>query len=110
MKISRFFVIGMFFFIQSQPALAASEADIDKLTTYATILGRAVACGNSIEAPMSRVGRWIDKKFPSGSNDQRIYLPIFMEGVRHHAKMQKDGESPDSCSSVTQTFSTFPWP
>lgn len=109
MKISRFFVIGVSFFIQFQPALAASETDIDKLTTYATILGRAVACGNSIKAPMSRVGRWIDKKFPPDSNDQKIYLPIFMEGVRHHAKMQKDGKSPDNCSSVTQIFSTFPW-
>ncbi|MEK6685995.1 MAG: hypothetical protein AABY99_06360, partial [Pseudomonadota bacterium] len=88
----------MILIIGSHSAIAASSEDIDKLTTYATILGRAIACGNDIEDSMYRVGvgKWMDRTFLPGSVDQKIYLPIFMEGVRYHAQMQKEGESPDS--------------
>lgn len=110
MKFTKSFVVGAAILIGSHTATAASSADIDKLTTYATILGRAVACGNSIEGPMRRVGRWMDRVFPPGSSDQKTYLPVFMEGVRYHAQMQKDGRSPDSCSAVQSAFNGFPWP
>ncbi len=105
-----FLVIGTAFLVSSHTVIAASSDDIDKLTTYAVILGRAVACGNDIEDPMRRVGRWMDGKFPPGSADQITYLPIFMEGVGYHAQMQKDGSSPDSCSAVQRSFNGFPWP
>lgn len=89
---------------------AATEADIDKMTTYATVLGRAIGCGINTDSAMKRVGRWMDKTFPPGSRDQQIYLPIFMEGVKHHAEQQRAGSSPDSCSELRKTFNTFPWP
>ena len=103
-------VIGAVSVISSHAVIAASSDDIDKLTTDAVILGRSVACENDIEDPMRRVGRWMDGKFPPGSTDQITYLPIFMEGVRYHAQMQKDGRSPDSCSAVQRSFDGFPWP
>jgi len=89
---------------------AASNADIDRMTTYAVILGRGVACGASTAGPSARVGAWMDRVFPPGSNDQKIYLPIFMQGVQHHAQQQKAGKSPDSCSTVLRNFNSFPWP
>lgn len=110
MNFIRSFVIGVTFFFGSHAVIAASSSDIDKLTTYATLLGRAVACGNSIEEPMRRVGQWIDRKFPPGSTDQKTYLPIFMEGVRYHAQIQKEGRNPDSCSVISLTFNDFHWP
>ncbi len=97
-------------FAVSPLAIAASQADIDKLTTYAVVLGRAVACGANVDDASRRVGRWMDRTFPPGFKDQQIYLPIFMEGMHYHAQQQKDGKSPDSCSAVLRSFNSFPWP
>lgn len=89
---------------------SASPADIDKLTTYAVVLGRAVACGVNIEDASRRVGLWMDRRFPPGSTDQKTYLPIFIDGVSYHAQQQKSGKSPDPCSAVLRSFNGFPWP
>lgn len=94
----------------SQSSLAASDADIDRLTTYAVILGRAVGCGISTSYEASRVGDWMDRKFPPGSADQKIYLPIFMNGVRENAEKQSRGLSPDDCGSVEEQFNMVRWP
>lgn len=94
----------------TSPCHAATDSDIDKLTSYAVVLGRSVACGLSIKEPMSRVGKWMDVHFPPGSDDQKIYLPIFLEGIKYHAQQQKSGKSPDSCIKVGQAFDGFPWP
>lgn len=88
----------------------ATAQDINKLTTYAVILGRAISCGADVGSASQRVGRWMDRVFPPGSTDQKTYLPIFMEGTRYHAEQQKLGKGPDSCSSVLRTFSSFPGP
>jgi hypothetical protein len=89
---------------------AASDADIDKLTTYAVLIGRAIACGTDTSYASKRVGAWMDNKFPPGSEDQQIYLPIFMAGVKHHAEQQKNGNSPDNCSTVSHQFGLVNWP
>jgi len=91
-------------------SFAASKADIDKLTSYAVVLGRAIGCRIDTDYEMERVGAWIDKKFPPGSSDQKTYLPIFIDGVKHHAKQQRNGNSPDSCSQVRRTFNKMQWP
>jgi len=89
---------------------AATDVDIDKLTTYAVVIGRAMACGVDTEPAMKDVGKWMDRRFPPGSSDQQIYLPIFSQGVQYHAQQQADGKSPDSCSSVRRTFTRMVWP
>lgn len=88
----------------------ASSADVDRLTTYSTILGRAAACGADTSSAMGRVGRWMDRRFPPGSSDQKKYLPVFMEGVRYAAKQQRAGRTPDSCSQALKTYRRFNWP
>ncbi|SPD76373.1 hypothetical protein PITCH_A920001 [uncultured Desulfobacterium sp.] len=52
----------------------------------------------------------MDRKFPPGSSDQKIYLPIFMNGVKYHAEQQANGKSPDTCSQVKSTFNKMQWP
>jgi len=89
---------------------AANESDVDRMTTYATVLGRALGCGVDVDGPSSRVGKWMDRTFPPGTQDQKTYLPVFLAGVRHHANAQRQGNSPDSCSKVKSSFSAFPWP
>lgn len=104
------FTVFSLFFVATFVAEAASPKDIDKLTTYAVVLGRAAACGGDIQTPSRRVGAWMDIVFPPGSADQKTYLPIFMEGMRYHAQQQAAGKSPDSCSNVLNTLRGFPWP
>lgn len=91
-------------------AMSATDGDIDKLTTYAVIMGRAIGCGIDTENEMRRVGSWMDRRFPPGSSDQKIYLPIFIAGVKKHAQNQANGNSPDSCSAVRREYSKMPWP
>lgn len=104
------FTVFSLLLVTTFAAEAASSKNIDKLTSYSVVLGRAAACGGNIEAPSRRVGVWMDKVFPPGSADQRTYLPVFMEGMRYHAQQQAEGKSPDSCSSVLNTLRGFPWP
>lgn len=91
-------------------AAAASNADIDRMTSYAVVLGRATGCQLDVTDGYSRVGRWMDRTFPPGTEDQKTFLPIFMNGVKYHAQQQAAGRSPDSCSTVRRTLSGFPWP
>lgn len=104
------FSIFMGSLFASVRTMAASEANIDRLTTYAVIIGRAVACGVDTGDAMQRVGAWMDNKFPPGSSDQKTYLPIFMNGVMYHADQQANGKSPDTCSQVTNAFRKTQWP
>ncbi|MNQ88224.1 hypothetical protein D3C85_1034810 [compost metagenome] len=89
---------------------AATDSDIDKLTTYAVMLGRAVGCGLSTGYETSQVGAWMDERFPPGSADQQLYLPIFMAGVQDNAQKQSQGLSPDSCGAVQEQFELVSWP
>lgn len=96
--------------VVSTAAQAASDADINKLTSYAVMLGRAAGCGLSVTDQASRVGSWMDRRFKPGSVDQQTYLPIFMEGVRDNADRQSKGLSPDDCSTVREQFALVEWP
>ncbi len=96
--------------IAGMPLLAATSSDINKLTTYATILGRAIACGVKTDREMKRVSTWMDRRFPPGSSDQKIYLPIFIIGMEQNAKNQANGSSPDSCRTVRREYAKIPWP
>ena len=110
MKIYQSLPLVMALITPSGPAYSASAEDIDKLTTYATMLGRGIACRAGAERPSHRIGAWMDEHFPPGSTDQRIYLPIFIVGTRNAAQQQHDGRSPDSCRDVLRVFYSFPWP
>ncbi len=80
------------------------------MTTYATILGRAIGCRINVDSEMTRVGKWMDLTFPPGTALQRTYLPIFLEGIKHHALEQRQGRSPDSCETIQKEVREFPWP
>ena len=88
----------------------ASAEDIDRLTTYAAALGKGIACkANGINEASRRVGSWMDKHFPPGSDDQKTYLPVLTQGMELATRLQL--ESPkESCFSVRESFGRFPWP
>lgn len=90
-------------------AWSADSADVDRLTTYATLLGRAIGCGLEVQQASREIGRWMDEKFPPGSSDQRTYVPVFVKGVKYHAEQQRGGRSPDSCAEVGRVFNSTQW-
>ena len=94
----------------STATVAATRDDIDALTTYAVFIGRGVACGVDIKPEMQRIGTWMNRRFPPGSEDLKTYMPIFIQGVEYHAQLQKDGKSPDSCSKVRTEYPKLRWP
>ena len=96
--------------VENQRKVVNQNNSIDKLTTYAVILGRATACDINADREFAKVGKWMDSVFPPGTKEQRIYLPIFLEGTKYHMQEQLAGNSPDNCSSIESTFNTFPWP
>jgi len=83
---------------------------MDTLTSYATLLGRAVACGVDILPATKRVGAWMDRTFPPGSPDQKVALIVMTEGMKYHAEQQRAGRSPDSCETVRREFGLVRWP
>ncbi|HAS6112063.1 TPA: hypothetical protein I7139_23305 [Vibrio vulnificus] len=85
----------------------------DKMATYATIAGRAAACGIDMQKETEVVGKWMDREFDrlSLTNKMRsTYLMVFAEGMTHHMQEQLAGNSPDTCESIQGTLNGFPWP
>jgi hypothetical protein len=58
------------------PVYAASEKDIDKMTTFAVILGRAIGCGIDTAQASEAVGAWLDKSFRLASRIKRLFADI----------------------------------
>lgn len=90
-------------------AKAASEADLQRMSNMALLLGRAAGCGLDTSRATDVIGTWFDQTFPPGSIDQKRYLPAFAKEVRRHAAAQQSGDSPDSCGDVAQAFDTMRW-
>jgi len=95
---------------RSTIASRTTRQDINKLTTYAVIIGRAIGCSVNTDAAVNRVTTWFDKKFPPGSPGQKKFLIIFMGGIEHHVKEQVRGNSPDNCQTVKREYSLMSWP
>ncbi|WCB45055.1 hypothetical protein [Nitratidesulfovibrio vulgaris] len=94
--------------LTERAAYAASDADIDQLTSYAVILGRATACGEDTENAARRVGAWVDRTF--NGQERSHMMMILVLGMQHHAEQQAKGNSPDSCSSISRTLTKMVWP
>lgn len=83
---------------------------IDKVSTYAVLIGRGAACGVDTSAPAAKVGAWLERVAPRGSQAQVTLLPMLMEQSHYHAQQQKNGQSPDNCATVARAIARFPWP
>lgn len=88
-------------------AYAISDSDMDKMTSYAVMIGRAGACKIDTTDAMGKIARW--SKTALGERDGYV-LAIFAQGVDMAMKQQLNGSSPDSCYTVEKAFRTFPWP
>lgn len=91
-------------------AHAADPANVDKLTTYATMLGRGMGCGIDVKDGSTKVLHWMDQAFPPGSEDQKTYLPVLFMGTKFAMEQQLAGKGPDTCKAVREALNGFPWP
>lgn len=87
-----------------------TDADVNRLTSYAVFIGRATACGVDTGAAVEAVGTWIEAKMPPGSADRATLFPIFAQGMQDSARMQSQGRSPDTCDQVLTQFARISWP
>jgi hypothetical protein len=90
-------------------AQAASEAELERMSSLALLLGRGIGCNLQTKRAAAVIGSWFDKTFPPGSDAQERYLPVFAEEVEQHARAQRTGGSPDSCADVAHAFYTMRW-
>ena len=86
-----------------------SLEDSDRMTTYATALGRAAGCGIEISPQGAQMGRWI-RSITAPGRDEEAMMLAFKVGLVAAEKAQLDGESPDSCSQVRTSYRRFVWP
>lgn len=86
----------------------STSAKVDRMTSYATIIGRAIGCGVDTAAQTRRVNLWLDASFTV--EQRKVYLPTFAAGMQTHAQAQRSGRSPDSCSAVRDQFTRVRWP
>ena len=90
-------------------AQAASEAELERMSSLALLLGRGIGCNLETRRASAMIGSWFDQTFPPGSREQERYLPVFAEKVEQHAREQRRGDSPDSCADVANAFYTMRW-
>ena len=96
-------VLGM-----TASAMAESKDDYLRVTSYATTLGRAQACGLDIGETSGRVEYWMDNTFFGEARD--VQAKIFANTVQFSAEKQKTMKTPHSCSSVLKSYKETKWP
>jgi hypothetical protein len=94
----------------SEPSQAQMFGYIDRVTTYAVLIGRGAACGVNTKSYAGRVGAWVDRVAPPGTRAQQTLLTQLMQGSYYHAQQQSTGQSPDSCDVVARAVARFDWP
>ena len=90
-------------------AQAASQAELERMSSLALLLGRGIGCNLETKRASAVIGSWFDQTFPPGSSEQERYLPVFAAEVEQHARQQRSGDSPDSCADVANAFYTMRW-
>ena len=88
-------------------AKAASEAEVERLSSLALLLGRGIGCKLDTKRASGVISSWFDRTFPA--DEQGHYLPVFAQEVEQHAREQHRGDSPDSCADVAHAFYTMRW-
>lgn len=85
---------------------AMSDKDGERMTIFATMLGRLIGCGLPSSKASSEVAAWMARHNPSSDPATPGNLAVFTIGVQHHTAEQKAGRSPDSCADVQEFFAS----
>ena len=95
---------------ENRGARGFSDAQIDRLTTYAVYLGRGVACDVPTgRARYNQVSAWIRSTAASDAERDAMGV-VLMTGMSENQQRQVAGSSPDSCDTVRRQFERIDWP
>ena len=91
-------------------ALRLTGGEWRRLRNYAVILGAASACGIDTRDEVQAVGRWMDRKFPPGTEGQGRFLMYFARIAENSARRMASGEAAWDCSHVANDIRRTRWP
>lgn len=87
---------------------AEPASDMDKVTTYAELLGRGISCGFDMKEQTRRVGTWIDHTFTG--QDMGLARKQFVTGMQQGVKKQAAEPAEESCPRLQKTLNEVTWP
>lgn len=90
------------------PAHAASDADVNRMTTYAALLGRAQGCGIETYTWRKGVASWMDRTFDA--EIMPSMMEVFAMGFSNEMKAQRAGKTGDLCTNVRRVVMSTAWP
>jgi hypothetical protein len=79
-----------------------------KVTTYASILGHAQACGLDISEESRSVEKWIDNSF--FAEERAAQTLILTNTIQYSDYQQKRGMSRVTCDEALEAFRETKWP
>lgn len=83
---------------------------LHRSTTYATLIGRGIACGWESKPATVRLNDWIEDQTRDNSSLRRELREAAAAALLVSSAQQRSGLTPDSCSSVLRNVSTLPPP
>ncbi|MDP3750077.1 MAG: hypothetical protein Q8Q88_23885 [Phenylobacterium sp.] len=94
------------------PALISSDRyqNMDRLTTYAVLIGRATGCRFQTGPLDDRVRKWIIGATSNSRADRDVMFAVWQAGIRENAYAQLEGRSPDDCDAVARGIHGHRWP
>lgn len=84
-------------------AYTGTPESIKTAIAYASMLGRAGACGVDVSKAARAVGQWMSDAGPA-------VVMVTAERMESEARLQHTGETPDSCFDVIESVSKVTWP
>ena len=89
---------------QAQAGRASlTDAEINRLVTFSTMVGRALACGENVDSQRNNIGEWLNGKI-SDPAARGAYTEVAIEAVSKAAMQQRSGLTPDTCEAVQRGF------
>lgn len=85
---------------------AVSEGEYQKASLYAFILGRASGCGVDTSEKGYGLIDWVKRTFPAGEHDGIISGILLISAEQQ--KLQKSGQTGESCSKIREIFNKMP--
>lgn len=86
---------------------AYTDNDVKRMSGYASVLGRAVACGINVDKESYRVAAWLDATFREQSEQ---FSQEFLAVAAQNAQMQKTGKASEDCKKVAVIVQGIIWP
>jgi hypothetical protein len=95
------------FLMFSTAAIAATSRDMDRVTGFGSVIGRAMACDLEWEPQTFLVMAWMDSRFRERAPD---IAEQFVQVVAQNRNGQLTGEFPEDCNEVAAIFAEIVWP